>query len=326
VIGVTIIVCTKNRCAMLLHSLDALKRVHVPAGIRAELVIVDNGSTDLTRAVLSNYDCSPFLLTIKCEVNGGKSTALNRALAATRGDFVLLLDDDVRPAVGWLEHLTSPLISGQFDVVAGAVHIPSHLRPSWMTPTQLAWVASTEYLDSSSPQTAVGANMGFSRRILEQVPGFDACLGPGRLGLWEDTLFSLQTEAAGFRLGMVNEAIVEHHFDPNRLTRDAFLARARAEAHSSAYVTWHWKHETRTWCSLRLLLYQCRLVIERARPSRWLNRHRIWQRELDLVCGIEYERSYLRESVRPRAYDYRGLRKRINMPQEGDGRSIITRT
>lgn len=74
--------------------------------------------------------------------------------------------------------------------------------------------------------------MAISRRVLEEVPGFDPELGPGQLGTMEDTLFSWQLREAGYRIEMVTETAVEHHFDEERLTQDEFIRAAIARGRS----------------------------------------------------------------------------------------------
>jgi glucosyl-dolichyl phosphate glucuronosyltransferase len=307
----TIVICTRNRCTSLRETLLCLSAVPVPAGLTAEVVVVDNGSTDETQAYLSSVQLPGYRLKVLRETAGGKSVAINTALRSSQGDLILCIDDDVRPARDWLDQITRPLIEGRYDAVAGNVGIPHHLIRPWMRPAHFAWLASTASLAEASPETAVGANMAFTRKVLARVPAFDPELGPGRLGLWEDTLFSLQLRKAGYRLGMAPQAVVEHHFDPSRLTRAAFLGRARSEARSSAYVAWHWKHERRHGLTARVTEYSARLALKRMLyPRDWRRHEGVAQWEMDLVTGIEFERSYRREAKRPPVYEQYGTRKR----------------
>jgi hypothetical protein len=112
---------------------------------------------------------------------------------------------------------------------------------------------------------------------------------------------------------MVTKATVEHHFDPSRLTRAAFLARAKSEARSSAYVAWHWKRDIITDITSRLAEYSIRLAAKRLlRRSEWRRHEGIAQWEMDLVTGMEFLRHYRIESERPPAYDQFGCRKHCN--------------
>jgi GT2 family glycosyltransferase len=309
----TIIICTRNRCSVLKDTLESLDRVRVPANVTIEVVVVDNGSSDDTRAYLSAVRMSSFRFRSFEQPICGKSLALNAALASTDGDILIFLDDDVRPARDWLSELAQPILNGECDAVAGAVRIPNSLLRPWMRPAHFAWLAATDCLDQVSPETAIGANMACTRTVLSRVPGFDTELGPGRLGLWEDTLFSLQLRSAGYRLGMATSAIVEHHFDPSRLSRAAFLARALSEARSSAYVAWHWKHEELTSLASQIAEFSIRLAAKRLLyRDEWRRDEGVAQWEMDLVTGIEFARHYRVESQKSPAYDQYGWSKRRN--------------
>lgn len=310
----SIILATRNRCAALALTLRALAGVRPPAGLVIEILVVDNGSSDATRATVLATARAFAPIKYLCEPVRGKSRALNAGLAAAQGDFILFLDDDIRPDPHWLEEITAPLAEGRADAVAGAVWIAPHLLRSWMTPAHRAWLASTHELDPTQPQSAVGANMAIARHVLERVPGFDPELGPGRLGLWEDTLFTAQLLRAGYRLSFAPAARVEHHFDPSRLSRQAFLAHARAQGRSSAYVAWHWDHADRGETSRYACSYRLRRLAKRVMHHReCAQREGVPTWEMDLTCGIAFADQLRIERRRPRAYAPSGAR-RIEAP------------
>ena len=81
-----------------------------------------------------------------------------------------------------------------------------------MNHTHRAWLASTaDYLSPENPSEMCGANMAVSRRVFEQIGGFDPELGPGITGGGEESLLSWQLKRAGFRLVAAPEVQVEHH-------------------------------------------------------------------------------------------------------------------
>ncbi len=223
---------------------------------------------------------------------------------------MVFLDDDVRPRSDWLEKLIAPLVTHDCDAVSGAVQIPPHLLRPWMTKSHQAWLASTHYINPADPESAVGANFAVARRVFERVPRFDPDLGPGKLGLWEDTLFSRQLKQAGYRLAFVADATVEHHFARNRLSRRAFIKHGINEGRSSAYVAWHWDHSPLPNLNLQLLHYRLRLFAKRIlNPSEIFRDEGITEWEMDLCCGIAYAKQLKRESRRARLYSQHGLRK-----------------
>jgi GT2 family glycosyltransferase len=84
----------------------------------AEVVIVDNGSTDGSQEMLrAEY---PEVELIELGENLGFGPALNRAVAATAGDPVVLLNNDVVCEPRFLEALLEPAAAGA-EMVAGVL-------------------------------------------------------------------------------------------------------------------------------------------------------------------------------------------------------------
>ncbi len=83
---VTILTCTYNRAHLLPQALASAQAQRWPC----ELLVVDDGSTDDTPAIL---EASPGVRVIRQD-NMGKPAALQAGLEAARGEAVLLLDDD----------------------------------------------------------------------------------------------------------------------------------------------------------------------------------------------------------------------------------------
>src|SRR5262249_5718848 len=76
---------------------SALAQSHTPV----EVIVVDDGSTDGTAAVLAEYKTRPNVTVIR-QANAGLPAARNRGLASSRGEFVCFLDADdyLAPAFG----------------------------------------------------------------------------------------------------------------------------------------------------------------------------------------------------------------------------------
>lgn len=240
---VSILICTRDRAAHLAATLASIDALHVPPGMRVEVLVVDNGSTDGTAAVLEASPIRSMPFRWASVPLPGKARAINAAIRLSRGTVLLWTDDDVRVRRDWLERMSRPILEGRFDAVVGAVLIPDELRERFkgtVMERRMWMFASTEETDFSAPKMMTGVNMAFGRHVLSKVPNFDEALGPGMLGFAEDTNFGNRLRAAGYSIGGVPDAVVEHHFDVSRVTRASIESMVRRMAESMAYVAHHW--------------------------------------------------------------------------------------
>jgi glycosyltransferase involved in cell wall biosynthesis len=309
---VSIIVCTFNRSAQLRQTLDAFMGVNVPAGLAAELIVVDNASTDNTTEVVRSTALPQFNLRYTYEPRKGQCFARNRGLDHANGHVILFTDDDVVPSPAWLDGMTEPILSGTAQCVAGRIELPSHLCKDWMDAFHRSQLGERIYNGSRSTPVMVGANMAFSRDVLSQVPSFDPELGPGQLGYGDDTLFSLQCAEAGFHIACGDErSTVFHHCDPGRTERSAYIERAINVGRASAYIAYHWQHEHVHRCLPKLMQAWLGLQYIRTRtlPSRYRQHVPICSAEFTQLSKVAYLRQWLRERQRIRKYPQRGSRK-----------------
>ncbi len=307
----TIIVCTKDRAGELRNTLDALRNVKVPTGLQVNLIIVDNGSTDSTRPLVRETRIEGMSVHYLLEPRRGQVMARNSGISASNGEIIAFLDDDVRPETQWLTELVAPLAEGKCDVAVGAIRIAPHLLRDWMTDFHRTYLAANSTTGGSEPSFATGANFAFCRLVLDRVPSFDSELGPGRLGFWDDSLFSLQLKEAGYRFLNAPRAVVDHHFLPGRLLRGSFLNRATAEGRSRAYIAWHWDHfPPFPRPRLHAIRKRFRLaLLRKLRRSECISLEGASEWEMNLVSQVGYFSQLVLEQRRPRSYEKRGLRK-----------------
>lgn len=87
-----------------------------PCSCQTEIIVVDNGSTDGTDAVVLKYP-----VTLLREVKRGAAAARNCGLFASRADIVAYLDADTLPTRQWLKEIILPFINPDVLLVAGRI-------------------------------------------------------------------------------------------------------------------------------------------------------------------------------------------------------------
>lgn len=90
---ITIIICTYNRYKFLKEAIHSIKK---QTWKNLEIIIIDDGSTDQTKAYLSMIEMNDPRFRIFSNKNQGYTCALNRALQHASGEYIAIHDDDDR--------------------------------------------------------------------------------------------------------------------------------------------------------------------------------------------------------------------------------------
>lgn len=102
IVSVSVVVPTYNRAHLLPATLDSLQHQTM---MPTEVIVVDDGSTDATAAVVRRFPGVTYLR----QENGGKSSALNFALGRISTDYLWVFDDDDVAALDAVERLVKAL-------------------------------------------------------------------------------------------------------------------------------------------------------------------------------------------------------------------------
>jgi GT2 family glycosyltransferase len=167
----------------------------------AEVVVVDNASTDETKAILSDYEGR--ITAVLNEENRGFSRACNQGIqASSAGDYVVLLNPDTAVTPGWLERMAAhfgPDVGavGPVSSCVAANQLVSRYMPEGRE-GQFGIVELAELLfeanrgRSVEAKLLIGFCMMFSRKALDESPGASA---KGAGGSWSPPIASSTTRA-----------------------------------------------------------------------------------------------------------------------------------
>lgn len=219
------IVPTFNRASSLKRLLSSFNALVCPGSITAELLIVDNGSTDSTASVLAQAikECTTFSLRVFQEHRQGKSSAVNRGLSLAQGKIILVVDDDVVVHRQWLIKHVEPYSVSAFDAVQGRVlpGVDVDGKPADSNRLREYNIPIIDYGEEMRQiRGLTGTNISFKREVFEKVGGFDTRLGPGAAGFSEDTEYSIRICKAGFKIGYTPHAVAYHELSPARYGRE----------------------------------------------------------------------------------------------------------
>lgn len=268
-IALSVCVNTRNRAEDLAFMLENLARLRVPQGRGVEFIIVDNGSTDATPAVLDAATARfPFCLKAVQEPTRGSGAAHNCALRHARGEVIAWTDDDCVPSEDWIERILA-----HFDddpalyILTGRVELydPSHY------PMTINTSLDPGILDGlgTSGRSVIGCNLAFRRRLIDRIGVFDPRFGAGApLRSAEDMDFAYRALRKGYRIAYTPDVLLYHNH--KRVTHDQVMRLRRNYAYGEGAMLM--KHVLAgDGTGARWFYWNVRGIIGRiVRPTPWL--------------------------------------------------------
>jgi GT2 family glycosyltransferase len=208
---VSLIICTRNRYQQLARCLEALRCIIFDR--QWELIIVDNGSTDQTTAVVREFSKTTNQRTIYLyEAAPGKSNGLNAALKVACGGILAFTDDDCYPTPDFLNRVWSAFDDLSVGFIGGRIMMddPADHPINIYAPLKPVTFPAGSFVCAGCIQ---GANMAFRRSVLLDIGGFDPLFGPGALLRAAEEAEAIgRASAMGWKGEYHPEIAVWHHY------------------------------------------------------------------------------------------------------------------
>jgi O-antigen biosynthesis protein len=206
---ISVVIACYNGGRTLQSCLDSLTRLNYPS---YQIIVVDDGSTDITPQVASLYKNFRVIR----QEHKGVAVARNTGIFAADGEVIAFTDADCQADEDWLYYLVGDLVKTSFVGVGGPNFLPADdsavAAAVMVSPGGPAHVMLTDRLAEHIP----GCNMAFYKWALQEVGGFDPIFH--RAGDDVDVCWRLQQR--GFRIGFSPPGFVWHH---RRSTMQAYL-------------------------------------------------------------------------------------------------------
>lgn len=259
----SIIICTYNRAPLLERTLLALSELDRID--EAEVIVVDNNSTDDTVAVVRSCieQCRGHVdIDYVLERKQGLSVARNTGVRVSSSDILAFLDDDAIPVRGWINAILEAFAGDPHTVAVGGIVYPNFEteRPSWLIkPLELPYTIvnlGNEVRPYPNKLYPFGANMAFRNTVFERhsFPEELGRKGESLLSGEESWLLDRLKEEQGGITYVPGMAV--HHFIPRqRLTKEWIAQRYYFQGVSYAYAS------GTAAAKLKLVLLTCMKVV-----------------------------------------------------------------
>lgn len=211
---VSVIIPVYNHLAFTLACLQSLQ--DNPQQTAFEVIVVDDASTDETRAVLEHCQALRYL---RNDSNSGFIHTCNKGAAQARGSYLFILNNDTEVQAGWLDPLVATLEKNARAGIAGCklVYPSGHLQEAGTTLRADGSVdmvglngdpADPRYCDEREVDHCSGAAILIRSELFQRLGGFDARYAPA---YFEDCDLSLKVREAGYSVIYQPASVIVHH-------------------------------------------------------------------------------------------------------------------
>lgn len=204
-----------------------------------ETIIVVDGNDELY-SILYNmkYNKDDIKLkVIKNEKRGGPSVARGIGIFESKGDIIVITDDDVFVSPDWLEKIVKNFEYDDILMVGGKI-LPDYENGASILPEEVLWIVGCTYkghpVERQKVRNVISANMAFRKKLFDFVSFEPSYEGDWRMS---DTLIGIKTNE--YKQGSVvydPEPVVYHNVPKERTTLYYFVKRSYTEGFLKAFL------------------------------------------------------------------------------------------
>ena len=251
--NITMILSTYNRAKVLRTTLESMAALDTE-GLDWEIVVVDNNSSDETRAVIESF-AGRLPVRYLFEPRPGKNCALNKALDESElGQIVVFTDDDIVPVRAWLKLIRESVDKNpDISVFGGKITLlwPAMKLPAWSQSQEIMEVAfgwhdrGDKNWIYSPYDYPIGANFWVRREIFDKGRRYNEQVAwhPKNWIMGTETSFLKVLREEGYAMLYVPQAAVGHWVQAERIKLSNLWKRAYRSGRGVAYSRPPYRHE-----------------------------------------------------------------------------------
>jgi glycosyltransferase involved in cell wall biosynthesis len=247
---ITVLFATRNGEPVLARTLEAYCRMAAPP-CAWKLVVVDNGSTDSTPAILEGFKTRLPLQALSYPT-AGQNRARNFGLRVLEGRLAIMPDDDAMPdplfLCAWAKYLDERF---EYELLGGTIDLLFDAPPQkWVLANKAHF--ALQYSLRNLPEGPVeaqeifGPNMAFRRSVFDNGFRFDETMGPDgsdpTYPMGGETEFLRRVERGGAKAWFAQGPRVEHIIRINHMSRSYWARRFYRHGRGFAQQTWDAGH------------------------------------------------------------------------------------
>jgi glucosyl-dolichyl phosphate glucuronosyltransferase len=222
---VSIVICTFNRSKLLENCLESLSEMDYDF-LNAEILVIDNNSTDNTLAIVKKCAQKFSSLNIRYvkEEKQGIGNARTKGALEAKGEIIAYIDDDCKADTNWIKNIVQFYENNPLTFSTGGCIIPNYNipLPNWYGKYFWGLVGyynlGNSIFQMKGKRYPSGANMHFRKEAFEKYGYFD-----GNLGRKGDSLMAGEEKAMYLKLIYAKEKVyylpsvkVYHFVDQNK--------------------------------------------------------------------------------------------------------------